>query len=84
MDQWISANKAIKLFKTNQNQLDELEKQKKVKTMKSVGNKLYLFSNLEEHIPTPLKVESVKTNAFKNIFYKIFSWFVVGLFIINV
>lgn len=76
--QWISANKAKKMFKISDERLDELEKQGKVKTIQSIGNKLYLLSSLSAEKIEPLpQEESAQKNIFKKLFSKVFSWFSV-------
>jgi hypothetical protein len=75
--QWISAKKAKKMLKIDEEQLDILEKQGKVKTIQSIGNKLYLLSSLSEEKIESLPQETQKNiqkNVFKRFFSKVFSW----------
>ena len=73
--QWISAKKAKKMFKVDEEQLDFLEKQGKVKTIQSIGNKLYLLSSFYEEKIESLSQEKIQKNTFKTFFSKVFSWF---------
>lgn len=77
--QWISARKAKKMFKIDDEKLDSLEKQGKIKTIQSIGNKLYLLSSFsEEKIEIlPQEKEKVQKNTFKAFFSRVFSWFSV-------
>ena len=73
--QWISAKKANIMFKIDDEKLDCLEKQGKIKTIQSIGNKLYLLSSFSEEKIEVLPQEKVQKNTLKTFFYKVFSWF---------
>jgi len=75
--QWISAKKAKIMFKIDDEKLDHLEKQGKIKTIQSIGNKLYLLSSFSEEKIEVLSQEKVQKNTFKTFFSKVFSWFSV-------
>lgn len=75
--QWISAKKAKTMFKIDDEKLDYLEKQGKIKTIQSIGNKLYLLSSFSEEKIEVLSQEKVQKNTLKTFFSKVFSWFSV-------
>lgn len=75
--QWISAKKAKTMFKIDDEMLNYLEKQGKIKTIQSIGNKLYLLSSFSEEKIEVLPQEKIQKNIFKKLFSKVFSWFSV-------